>query len=483
MKKISYVGMFSLFVISLFVCKTFLIDNNEEKVTKEVLYNDEGLFISVNGVSSNTLPTNGTYYLVDYDCKNANTKLSWDIENNKLFVTNNNKESGVSCYLEFKSNPSLSEMPVGSYVEYTGVGGNVGNTAVQCKKNGSASSSTATADTEAPNSCLGQNARDDLDDNGNTYGYCYSDDQKFYSKGWRIAYIGSHNKPVLVSGGSPECVSRTASSANGTHIKKLNSLALKYCNSDYVDGDCSCLDSNSDGYCDCTDSDNDGLCDEIENGTVDAWAISDFDFYNMTKGINGTGKRLTSGSSNLGDSGGILNGTLFCKSNFSVKECGYYYELLDNGGFYWFAARDSAASTYGVMWMPLDVRVITASDYLLSFGLRPMISLSSTVVVTGGKGTMDNPYTIANNSVEVTTVNTMDDSGNVNYVLSLMAAPNVEKMCVNVNSSGCSNYVEYTDTYSLDSFILKEGENMVYVYFKDSNNSIVATLNKSFNYE
>ena len=35
-------------------------------------------------------------------------------------------------------------------------------------------------------------------------------------------------------------------------------------------------------YCDCTDSDSDGLCDEIENGTVDAWALSDIDFYNMT---------------------------------------------------------------------------------------------------------------------------------------------------------------------------------------------------------
>ena len=44
-----------------------------------------------------------------------------------------------------------------------------------------------------------------------------------------------------------------------------NTKAMKYCNSDLVDGDCSCLDSDNDGYCDCTDNDNDGLCDDASS--------------------------------------------------------------------------------------------------------------------------------------------------------------------------------------------------------------------------
>ena len=52
------------------------------------------------------------------------------------------------------------------------------------------------------------------------------------------------------------------------YIDKLNTLALKYCNIDFVDGSCSCLDL-----------DDDGLCDEASS---DAWAINDNDFYNVT---------------------------------------------------------------------------------------------------------------------------------------------------------------------------------------------------------
>lgn len=96
---------------------------------------------------------------------------------------------------------------------------------------------------------------------------------------------------------------------------------------------------------------------------------------------------------------------------------------------------------------------------------------------------MDDPYEIANNKVSISTVNTMDESGEVNYVLNLMAAPSVTQMCVNVNSSGCSNYVDFDDTYALDSSSFKDGENIVYVYYKNSVGGLVASLNKSFNYE
>ena len=90
-------------------------------------------------------------------------------------------------------------MPVGSYVEYTGEGGKVGSTTVNCQLGGEATSTSLgyTAETESPNSCLGENAREDIDDNGNTYGYCYSKNYKYYTKGWRIAYIDSNNKPII----------------------------------------------------------------------------------------------------------------------------------------------------------------------------------------------------------------------------------------------------------------------------------------------
>ena len=273
-------------------------------------------------------------------------------------------------------------MPVGSYVAYVGSGGTVGSTAVACQTNGSASSSTETAETEAPNSCLGQNAREDIDANGNTYGYCYSANYKYYTTGWRIAYIDGNSKPVIVSAGSPECNSRVSSTANKKYIQTANAKALKYCNTNYVDGNCTCTDSNVDG-----------LCDEKSS---DAWAINDTDFYNMTKAISRVGKRLTDGSSTLGDSGGTLGNTLFCYNKYSREECGYNNDLIDNGGYYWFAAQYSSSSTNGLNWAPIDryVNRYSSNSDPVAYGLRPVISLSSSVYVTGGSGTVDDPYTI-----------------------------------------------------------------------------------------
>ena len=160
-----------------------------------------------------------------------------------------------------------------------------------------------------------------------------------------------------------------------------NAKALKYCNSDYVDGNCSCGDKNGDG-----------LCDEA---STDAWAISDNDFYYMTKSISGFGKRLTDGSSGLGDLGGGLGSKLFCYANYSYQECGYNNSLIDNGGSYWFASRYSSSSTAGVFWDSSSRGINFSSDSYV-IGLRPVISLSSTVYVTGGSGTIDDPYTIGN---------------------------------------------------------------------------------------
>ena len=115
----------------------------------------------------------------------------------------------------------------------------------------------------------------------------------------------------------------------------------------------------------------------------------------MTKAISGYGKRLTSGSSSLGDSGGTLGTTLYCYNKYSYQECGYNNDLIDNGGYYWFAAKYSDSSAYGVNWYP-SYRRVYDNSLTYAHGLRPVISLSSSVTITGGSGTLTDPYQISN---------------------------------------------------------------------------------------
>ncbi len=217
---------------------------------------------------------------------------------------------------------------------------------------------TGTSDAESGNSCLGYNANDTLDTNSNTYGYCASNAYKFSVKGWRIAYT-EDDRVYLVSAGSPECNTRTESTANATYIGEANEKAKKYCNASFVDGDCS---DNS-----------------------DVWAISDTDFYKMTSQISGgEGSHLTS-----------YYGEPNCLGVSSNLSCGYNNDLIDNGGFYWLAASYTASSTSGLRWRP-TTRTVYLGNGLSAYGLRPIIRLSSSVYVTGGSGTMEDPYTIAN---------------------------------------------------------------------------------------
>ena len=450
-----------LFIIILSIC--FVLFNTKEKNEVYVQYNGNNLKISIDGVDSSTLPTTGTYYLVSYDCKSKNTVVTWNKSNYTLSVSNGNKKAGVACDLVFESKPKLSSMPVGSYVAYTGSGGYVGSTSVACQTNGNASSSTASDETEAPNSCSGQNAREDLDTSGYTYGYCYSSNNKYYTTGWRIAYI-KDNKPIIVSAGSPECNTRTNSTNNVTYIQTANAKALKYCNIKYVDDNCTCTDSNGDG-----------LCDEA---STDAWAINDTDFYYMTKAISGYGKRLTSGSSSLGDSGGALGNGLSCYQQYSYQECGYNNDLIDNGGFYWFAAVYQSSSSNGVNWYPLG-RYVYFYTYANPFGLRPVISLSSSVLVTGGSGTLDDPYTIGNNTFWINNGASTVSNANKSSVNLTMMTTGASKMCISTNTSVCTNYVTYSDSYTLNWSSESAGEKVVYVYYKDNTDRVIASMNRS----
>ena len=211
---------------------------------------------------------------------------------------------------------------------------------------------------EAVNSCVGENAREDLEEEKGLYGYCTSSTEKYHETGWKIAYI-KDEKVAIISAGAPECVA-----INDTN--KINNIinteALKYCNSKFVDNNCSCHDD-----------DDDGLCDDI---SLDAWSINNNDFNNITKNIGGVVKNI------IGDSNS-------CYNVFSDSTCGYNNRLLDNGGTYIF----SDISNNFIVW---EKRHITINNKNKTYGLRPVIYLTKDIKVIGGTGTMEDPYLITN---------------------------------------------------------------------------------------
>ena len=48
-------------------------------------------------------------------------------------------------------------------------------------------------------------------------------------------------------------------------------------------------------------------------------------------------------------------------------------------------------------------------------------------------------------------------------------------MCISVNDSVCNNYIDFTDTYTLDFTDEEDGEKVIYVYYKDTSGNIIAT--------
>lgn len=378
MKKNGFVilGACILFCFSIF-SYTFLNEFNVTENVTYVKYNGNNLKITVDGRQVTAIPDK-YYYLTSYDCNDDKIKIKWDYNNGKIFI-NNISSRAVYCDLEFESNPLLSKMKVGSYVEYVGVGGNIGDDNVICNNSGDLISSDTIGEVESHNSCYGKNVREDLDKSKYTYGYCLSSDYKYYTTGWRIAYV-KDSKVRIVSAGAVECLNYAGSTNKDkvNFMKWLNTLALKYCNSNYVDGDCSCVG-------------NDKMCN---TPSLDAWSINDTDFYYITKSISGYGKRISEETSNLGDSGGSLGDSLYCSGNNGYKECGYNNDLLDNGGYYWFGL-NSAEDLFVWSAYNRNVNDYSRKEIVDGIGFRPVINLSSNVVVIGGDGTINNPYKIA----------------------------------------------------------------------------------------
>ncbi len=315
--------------------------------------------ITIDGQKSNNLPTNGIYNMT-YQC-DKNSTLTWEPISKTITYEGGSKIKD-HCSLIFTKNNNynyqpLNTMKVGSYVKYNGTGGKIGAITTNCKINNNASEVKDNDSVEASNSCTGENARESLENEKGLYGYCNNDSEKYHETGWRIAYI-KDEKVALISAGSPECITIH----NKDNIVNItNTKALKYCNPKYVDNNCICNDENNDKICD--------------SPSKDVWSINNNDFKNITKSIYNQEKN-------------IIGNTYSCLNAFSDSTCGYNNSLLDNGGNYIFS---ETANNY-IIW---DKRHITTSNKNSSYGLRPVISLSKTVIVTGGTGTMDDPYTIS----------------------------------------------------------------------------------------
>ena len=416
-----------VFIIGVIILSFFFIylfrENNTKSLLslKEVKYNGNNLQISIDGNSSDTLPTSGNYYLARYDCKSSDTTVTWDRTNYTLDVSNSNKKGGVSCYLDFQTHPKLSDMPAGSYVLYTGNNGCEGN------------------------HCKGENAN--YVDDATNMGYCYSSSYRFSVSGWRIGYT-KDGSAYLISAGAPECLCTDSSGNVGTscsnsentsgvpkHLANLNQASLKYCNQDYAYN---------------------GVCD----GTS-GWNVNGNDYQKLTLNL-GTKKPLTSSS-----------------ITYRKKSYGVGYDLIDNGSYYWFATLYSASSASTFIWSSYD-RSVSNGFSNVAYGVRPVLRLQSSVIVLGGSGTYEDPYTIGNNTFNINNGNKYVNASEASQVkLTLVGLSGVSQMCINTDSTGCSNYVDFATSYTLDWSGLTEGKKTVYVYYKDSSGNIVASMNRS----
>ncbi len=367
--------------------------------------------ITIDGVASESLPTEGLYNM-SASCSKGST-LTWDKLTKTITYASGSKVND-SCSLTFTKSTEkiyLNTVEPGSYVKYTGSNGCEGK------------------------ACKGQNANYVSDTN---MGYCKNSDFKFTVNGWRVGYIKDGNV-YLVSAGAPECVgtyveskssgtsSQTLSanyyygsgytfdidtgrysltgvtastvawsssyssiiantpytckstSSTGTcynmyqvtsyvdtthgqaytysytyeknnmapnHMARLNKVALKYCNPKYADG---------------------GVCDSSST-----WAMNANDFQNIV------GKSLSSSS---------------CYQVFSDRGCGYANDLIDNGGYYWYATPYSSTSTWAFGCEP-GAYVFTYDSFSL-LGVRPILRLGSSVLVVGGNGTYEYPYQLS----------------------------------------------------------------------------------------
>ena len=176
------------------------------------------------------------------------------------------------------------------------------------------------------------------------FNYCGNEEFVYSSSGYRVAYI-KNGYAYLISSGAVACVKHLESDEDD-FITKLNKEALKYCNINY-------------SYR--------GACDDKS-----VWSMGEDDF----KYIVGNGVHFNS-----------------CIGVTDSSLCGLSNDLLNNNGYYWL--------TSGIRlfhYFP-NAKNFQESNSDMEMGVRPIIKMSDSVVVSMGSGTYDDPYIIENTNL------------------------------------------------------------------------------------
>ena len=189
--------------------------------------------------------------------------------------------------------------------------------------------------------CIGTNAND-FD---NTNGYCGIETDHFKEKGWRVAYIKKRSAH-LISAGAPECISEEEKTKE-EFLKALKENAINYCNIDLAYN---------------------GICNENT-----AWMINTEDYYSITS------KKLDQD---------------LCLDKENSKECGIETDLINIGSNYWINNL-----TNNQVFFYQSTPIFSTKESKLANGLRPILKLADSVIVTKGDGTKENPYQIENTKV------------------------------------------------------------------------------------
>ena len=382
---------------------TFILSNNEENTITIAAGNSKKMMMTITNSEEKNLKY-GIYYSSSSDLSNVsigylpttNNLPKGIIEGNTSYVVSlqidNNSTSDVTISFGVKYGFStggelvkadnqhwleekiiyLNSVKPGSYVSYMG-------------NNGCDSSTGA---------CVGRNANYTNDTNR---GYCSNNAYKFTENGWRLAYI-QDDIPYLISAGSPECMctSSDGTSSNSScsnsettdgvplHLANLNSKSLTYCNSSYA-------------Y--------DSICNSSS-----AWAMDAGDFQNIT------GSDLSPSS---------------CYNQLNSVECGYGNNLIDNGGFYWYA---KDYTKYSIGWAP-DNRLTYVFNTKDTLGVRPVLKLRSDIEVVGGDGTYKKPYRITPNELKIIDLSGWGNHG-INYGATL------DNTNGTVTTNGSNTYVD-----------------------------------------
>ena len=370
--------------------------------------------ITIDGEESDYIPVSGYYDMTATCSKGSN--LTWE-PISKTITYNSGSYVNDNCSLTFTTSdepdyPLLSEMPVGSYVKYTGSNGCSGK------------------------ACEGQNANYVSDTDT---GYCNSSNYKFYVNGWRIGYVDDEGSAYLISGGAPECVKTYVDDYSTTTSSQTLSTAYYY-GSDYefdsstgtysLTGVTSSTLAWSSNYSSiisstpytCKSTSSTGMCtimykivsySSSTKGNAYIYYIYEqtygapvhlanlnnqaLKYCNSEYSKDGVCNSSTAWAMDADDFKEITGSTLSsssCYAEYSNMSCGYANDLIDNGSYYWIATPyDSSSSALVFAWNSNYRRV---NDYGSNYarGVRPVLYLESSVYVTGGTGTYTDPYTI-----------------------------------------------------------------------------------------